>query len=348
MFMKTRLHVSLATAAAVFILLSGCVSSKKYKGSQAELARVRNDSSRLAQQVSSLNGNVQDLQNKNTTLQRSLDSSSSSYANQQKSLDYYQNYFKDQQNTLSQVGDDVKGALTQAGISNGDVQMMDNAVYVRLDEDELFKANSTAVKPGGKKVLDNLANVIRSRQNVNVFVARGDSAGGAMAGGSDNMSSGNMSGNESGNMTEEAPAHHRTVHHRSHAMASRSSSGTATGGSQSGSSASGTNPGGSNATAQNGGSKTPVHHKVHHHYSSEGSMAIYNGPGHMHNRAWALKQARMVTVANHFLQNGVAKINVSLQQPGMAGNPQDKNIRVIITPKMNDFTPPANRSSSMR
>jgi len=77
-------------------------------------------------------------------------------------------------------------------------------------------------------------------------------------------------------------------------------------------------------------------------------MAIYSGPGHMHNRAWALKQARMVTVANHFLQNGVAKINVSLQQPGMAGNPQDKNIRVIITPKMNDFTPPANRSSSMR
>lgn len=326
MFMKTRLHLSLAIAGAALILLSGCVSSRKYKGSQADLARVRNDSARLAQQVSSLNGNVQDLQNKNTTLQRSLDSSSTSYANQQKSLDYYQNYFKDQQSTLSQVGDDMKGALTQAGISNGDVQVMDNAVYVRLDEDDLFRKNTTAVTPGGKKVLDNLAGVIRGKENVNVFVARGDSAGGgAMAGSADNMSAGNMSATESGNMSSEEPVHHR-VHHRTHV--------TAAGNGQSGSA--------TNATAQNGGSTTPIHHKVHHHYSAEGSMAIYNGPGRMRNHAWALKQARMVTVANHFLQNGVPKINVSLQQPGDAGNPPDKNIRVIITPKMHDFNPPVN------
>ena len=75
-------------------------------------------------------------------------------------------------------------------------------------------------------------------------------------------------------------------------------------------------------------------------------MAIYNGGGRMHNRAWSLQQARMVTVANHFLQNGVPKINVSLRQPGNSGNPPDKNIRVIITPKMNDFNPPANSSVS--
>lgn len=340
MFMKTRLHVSLATAGAVLFLLSGCVSSKKYKGSQAELARVRNDSSRLAQQVSSLNGNVQDLQNRNTAMQRSLDSSSTSYSNQQKSLDYYHNYFKDQQNTLSQVGEDVKGALTQAGISNGDVQMRDNAVYVSLDEDELFRANSTTVKPGGKKVLDNLAGVIKSRENVNVFVARGDSTGGAMAGND------NMSGNDNGNMSSEEPEHHRTVHHRSHATASRGTTGTGSTAGQSGSSANAASQNGTsgNATAQTqtSGTMTPVHHKVHHHYSSEGSMAFRNGPGHMHNRAWQLKQARMVTVANHFLQNGVPKINVSLQRPGMNGNTQDKSIRVIITPKMNDFNPPAN------
>jgi outer membrane protein OmpA-like peptidoglycan-associated protein len=343
--MKSRLHVSLAAAGAVLILLSGCVSSKKYKGSQAELARVRNDSARLAQQVNSLNGNVQDLQNKNTTLQRSLDSSSTSYATQQKSLDYYQNYFRDQQTALSQVGEDVKGALTQAGISNGDVEMRDNAVYVRLDEDELFHKNSTAVTPGGKKVLDNLAGVIKSKENVNVFVARGDSAGGgAMANSSDNMSAGNMSATEGSNTAEEEPVHHRTVHHRTHATANGNASGT--GGSQNGTSATGTSATGSNTTAQNGGSKTAVHHKVHHHYSSEGSMAIYNGPGRMHNHAWALKQARMVTVANQFLQNGVPKINVSLQQPGNGGIPQDKNIRVIITPKMHDFNPPATGSAT--
>lgn len=74
-------------------------------------------------------------------------------------------------------------------------------------------------------------------------------------------------------------------------------------------------------------------------------MAIYNGGGRVHNREWALKQARMVTVANHFLQNGVPKINVSLQHPGNGGT-EDKNIRVIITPKMHDFNPPANGSAT--
>ena len=339
MIMKTRLNLSLSAAAVALFLLAGCVPTKKYKASQAELSRVRNDSAQLAQQVSSLNSNVQDLQNKNTTLQRSLDTTSSNYAAQQRSLGYYQNYFKDQQNTLSQVGDDVKGALTQAGISNADVQMMNNAVYVRLDEDELFRNNSTTVTPNGKKVLDNLAGVIRSRENVNVFVSRGDSAGGSgMA--SDNMSAGNMSATESSNMSSEAPAHHRTVHHKTHAMASSNTGGTDAGNAQNNSSG--------NATAQNSGSKTgtsPAHHKVHHHYSSEGSMAIYNGDGRMHNHAWALKQARMVTVANHFLKNGVPKINVSLQQSGNDGNPPDKNIKVIITPKMTDFNPPGNASA---
>src|ERR1700754_3522176 len=106
--MKTRLKVSFVSAGVALILLTGCVSSKKYKTSQAELAKVRNDSAQLAQQVTSLNGNVQDLQNKNTPLQQSLDASKNQTATTQKSLDYYQGYFKDQQSALGQVGEDVK------------------------------------------------------------------------------------------------------------------------------------------------------------------------------------------------------------------------------------------------
>src|SRR5580692_6019029 len=168
--MKARLNMSFAIAGIALILLTGCVSSRKYKASEAALAQARNDSAQLAQQVTSLNGNVHDLQDKNTTLQRSLETSNNSYAAQQKSLDYYQSYFKAQQDTLSQVSADVKGALTQAGISNGDVQQTNNAVYVRFDENEVFKKNSTMVTPVGKQVLDGIAQVIRSRSNVNVAV----------------------------------------------------------------------------------------------------------------------------------------------------------------------------------
>ena len=316
--MKTRLNVSVVSAGVALILLTGCVSSKKYKASQAELARVKDDSAKLAQQVTSLNGNVQDLQNKNSTLQQSLDASNNRNAETKKSLDYYQTYFKEQQSTLSQVSDDVKGALTNAGISNADIQQVNNTVYVRLDEEELFKKNSLVVTPGGKKALDGLSDVIKNRSNLNVFVGAGDSA----------TASGTMSStdNSSSNMAETPkPIHHRRVHHVA-SSGSGTTGSAATAGTQSSAS----------STAQNTGA--PVHKKVHHHYSSEGSMAIYNGPGR-HNRTWALKQARMVSVANHFLKNGVPKINVSLQQPSMDPNNPDKTIKVIFTPKMDDFNP---------
>jgi hypothetical protein len=66
----------------------------------------------------------------------------------------------------------------------------------------------------------------------------------------------------------------------------------------------------------------------------------------MHNRAWALKQGRMVTIADHFLKNGVPKINVSLQQPPMGGTPQSNSLKVIITPKMDNFNPQNNVSAA--
>src|SRR6185437_5959390 len=283
--MKTKLKMSFLTAGTALILLTGCVSSRKYKASQADVAKLQSDSAQLQQQVTSLNSNVQDLQNKNTGLQGQLDKSNSSYAEQQKNLDYYQNYFKQQQGMMSQVSDDVKNALTQAGISNADVEQTNNTVYVRLDEDELFKKNSTMVSPNGKKALDGLSQVITNKSNVNVFVAAGDSA----------MANSGMAMNN-----EPAPE-----------------------------------------------PKHIVHHQVHHHYNSEGSSMVYNGPGH-HNRAWALKQGRMVAVADHFLKGGVPKINVSLQQPPADGTQPSNTIKVVFVPKMEDFNPQMNGSSAVR
>ena len=320
--MKARLNTSFAVAGTALILLTGCVSSRKYKDSQASLAKVRNDSAQLAQQLTSVNSNVHDLQDKNTALQRSLDSNSNSYATQQKSLDYYRGYFKEQQDTLAQVSEDVKGALTQAGISNGDVQQTNNAIYVRFDENELFKKNSTMVTPVGNKVLSSLVQVIKSRSNVNVAVSSGDSATGWGA-----------TENKPADATmSSAPRHHKAMHAGHKSMSTKAGDGQSAG-----------TGGGSVAANTNGaGSKSntsQIHKKRHHKYSSEGSMAIYNGPGNMHNRAWALKQGRMVMVANHFLKNGVPTINVSLQQPPMEGSPQSNAIKLIITPKMDNFKP---------
>lgn len=315
--MNVRLKTSFVTAGVAAIVLSGCVSSRKYKASQADVAKLRNDSAQQAQQISGLNGNVSDLQSKNSTLQKQVETSNQTAANTQRSLDYYQNYFKDQQSAMSQVSDDVKGALTQAGISNADVQQTNNVIYVRLDENDLFKKGSATISKNGKQALDGLTQVFKTRQNVNVDVAADDSAV-AMA--------------EPMPAETPAPVHHK-VHHATHHMASSANGGSQSGGAVAGNSSSG-------ASKSN---TTPAHHRVHHHYSSEGSMAIYKGPHR--NHAWALKQARMVTVANHFVRNGVPKINVTVQNPP-DGTPTTA-IKVIIKPKMENFNP-QNTSSASR
>jgi len=321
-----KLKISFITAGAALILLTGCVSSRKYKASQADVAKLKGDSAQLQQQVTTLNGNVQDLQSKNTALQQSLDNTNNNLTAQKRSLDYYQNYFKEQQAAMSQVSDDVKGALTQAGISNADVEQVGNTVYVRMDENELFKKNTTMVTPGGKKALDNLSQVIANKSNVNVFVASGDSA---MAGTAANMPMEN---------TEPAP---KPMHHRVHHMAAAGTSGAA----QSSTAQNGGTQASGSVAANNNNGTAPAHKKVHHHYSSESSTTVYSGPG-MHNHAWALKQGRMVTVANHFLKNGVPKIHVSLQQPPADGSQPSNTIKVIFTPKMEDFNPQSNASAT--
>lgn len=308
--MKFTLHRSLAIAGGVLILLSGCVSSRKYKASQAELAKARSDSGQLAQQVASLNGNVQEMQGRNTALQSSLDSSRNQYTEQQKSLQYYQNYYKEGQDTLAAVNQDVQGVLSQAGVTNADVQQHNDAIYVRLNEDDIFKKNSTMVTPTGQKVLDGIAQVVTNRPDANVTVGTGDSAVGmneATAAGPDRTP---------------APRAHRTVHVH-HATASGSGGVAATGN-------------GSASGAANQGASAPAPRKVHHHYSPEGSMTFSSG-GHGHHPGWSLKQGRMVAVANHFLKNGVPKVNVSLQRPPMDGTPQSTAIKIIIRPSRREF-----------
>lgn len=340
--MKTRLNMVLVTTATAAVMLAGCVSSKKYKASQAALLQSKNDSARLAQQVTSLNGNVHDLEEKNSTLQRSLDSTSNNYATQQKSLNYYQNYFSQQQSAMSQVSDDLKGAMSQAGLANEDVQQVNNTIYVRLDEDKVFKKNSTVVTTSGKQALNSLAQVIRNRSNINVLVNDGDSSSG-QAGMAMSSPSGNM-GNENAAMMNDNMTAHATPRHRSshHGMAARKSGSPGAG--QSGASSSANSSVASGTP--NSSTTAATHKKVHHKSSgSEGSMTIYNNmPRSKGNRAWALKQGRMNMVASNFLQNGVPKVNIALKQPAANSNP-NSNINVVITPVMNDFNPQSGASA---
>lgn len=351
--MKTPLNRLLVTAGIAAVLLTGCVSSKKYKSSQAALQQVREDSARLAQQLASVNENVHTLEQKNTSLQRSLDSTSSSYAAQQKNLDYYQGYFSKQQGTLSQVSEELKGALSQAGLANEDVQQTNDAIYVSLDENKVFKRNSTAVTPNGKQTLNSLAQVIKNRSDVNVIVSDGDSSGGQMSTAGNQPSSmgreSRKSRESAENESAEERSEHATVkHHRTsgHGMTTRTSAER----NANATAAKSANGNAATNTKPQDNSKSDVaatHKRVHRKYASSEEQMTFssNRFNSSKSRAWALKQGRVNTVANSLLQNGLPKVNVLLQQPASNGNEPGNSIKVIITPAMSDFNPQRNSSA---
>lgn len=328
--MRTRLSGSFVMAGLSLLLLSSCVSSKKYKTSQATLQRVRDDSAKLAQQVTTLNGNVQDMQQKNASLQQSLDKTSGDLAAQQKTVAYYHDYFDKQQSAATQLTQQLKDACTQAGLPEQNMELTNGVVYVNLDENAMFKKNSSAVTPEGKKALTNIAQVFKSRDDINVAIDNTGASGGAMASTNQGtMSSGTTTMSDN---TSSAPVA-KKVHHwkpRKSSEEGTTASGTATAKSSTGSST-------SNGTVA-------VHKRVHRKYSTESSSYTYtngmNGMSSKQRNAWALKSGRVNTVARGMLVNGVQKVSIVVQQPSATTDPAANNIiQVVVTPKMKDINP---------
>lgn len=358
--MKTGISRSFAIAGISTLLLAGCVSSKKYKASQAELQRVRSDSAQLAQQVSSLNQNVQTIQQKNTALQQSLDSTSRNYTSSQQSLDYYQTYFTKQQTSITQISQELKDALSQAGLTDQDLQQMNGAVYVSLNENNIFKNNSTTVSTKGQQALNSLAQVLKNHTDVDVTVDNDVPAASAdqTTTGTSGMSNNSTSYNSTGNSTTTSTTGYASTRTRrpaqSMARSKSKTSNTTDASTQNSTSQASPNTADAQKTtpsrssgAQSGNSTAKVHRKAPRKSSGEGAVTYSNNAADLKKlsaktrASYTLKTGRVNTVAKHLLQGGLPKLNVAVKQPASYNNAtQSNNIKVIISPVMADFNPP--------
>jgi len=339
--MRTRLSGILAIAGIALITLPGCVSSKKYKASQATLERVRQDSAQLAQQVSTCNGNLQTAQQQNAALQKSLDTKTTEYAAQQSKLDTYQGYFSKQQEAMGRVMQEMKDSLQTAGLTESDMQQTSGILYVNLDENRLFKKNSTVVTKQGKQMITGLATVLKSHDDINVGVDNGYTASGGMA--SSDMGttpSGNMSSssNSNSNWSSSAPVKKHHYVKKSSAGASTASRNTTGNGTPDNTA--------TTSTATTGAKAATPHKHVARKYSTESSMAWSNGMSGKQKSAWMLKAARVNTVAGSLLKEGVPRVAIIAQRPPTDGSADNGKIRVIVTHNPGEFTPPASSAST--
>jgi len=82
--MKTTTMRTMGAILTASILLTSCVSSKKYHASQAAVAKLQADSLALAQKNTSLQQNLSSAEQKGTDLQKSIEAANSTNAGLQK------------------------------------------------------------------------------------------------------------------------------------------------------------------------------------------------------------------------------------------------------------------------
>ena len=176
-------------------MLPSCVSKKLFLASQTALQNARNDSTRLAYQVSQLEKNVASLTETGTTLQQNLTSlkqqldvtskdaagkiasqqnllnkSKEELADQQRKLEALQGLLEQQKKNADALRQKMADALVAFNSNELTVAVKNGKVYVSLQESLLFPSGSAQVNPKGKVALGKLAEVLNTNPDINVNI----------------------------------------------------------------------------------------------------------------------------------------------------------------------------------
>ena len=166
------------------LLLSSCVSRKKYEQSLSREQDQMAKNTELANEITTLKGQIENLQADNAKLVKQIDdamqqaSKASGVANMtQKQLEEEQKRLWDLRRLLQQQREAVeslrqKMANALTGFNSNELQVFtkNGKVYVSLQESLLFPSGSAVVNPKGKEALGTLAQVLNVNPDINVVV----------------------------------------------------------------------------------------------------------------------------------------------------------------------------------
>lgn len=130
-------------------LMASCVSSKKYEDLQASKEALEREQAASKQKVDELSASLKEREQKLAEMERAMN---------------------EQQKILDNLKNEVNAALQ--GFNQGDlsVNVKDGKVYVSMSDKLLFPTGSTKVNPGGKRAIDQLVDVLKKNQQVDVMV----------------------------------------------------------------------------------------------------------------------------------------------------------------------------------
>jgi len=330
------------TAGAIFsagILLTSCVSSKKYHRSQDEVAKLRNDSTTLAQQASTLQQNLTASEQKAADLQKSVETANTTASGLQKNIAYYTDYSTKEQATTKQISDELKTTLAANGLTEQDILLTDGKIYVNIGEKSLFKGSTAVLTSKGKDLVNNLGQFVKSHDAVDVSVADLEQA---------NATSGpsamDNNGTNSGTSTSGTASNGNMSSTTDNSGATTSSS-TATNNNADYSTAKNRTKDNTSMTTDKTAHKVAVHHKKRVQAASGETKAVAYSSNHNNkytaersrrSTARAIAWKRQNVVADALLKTGIPKVKVVAQdQPETTGG--QKGVQVVLVHGMDEF-----------
>ena len=173
-----------ATLIAVVCLFTSCVAKRLLTQSQQQTAALREDSTRLANNIVTLQGNITELNAKIASLSNQIGQLGKQTTEQQSQLSQSKETLQQQQERLQHLqallaqqkaqSDELKNKMTEAlkGFNSNDlsVYQKNGKVYVRLSENLLFPSGSAVVNPNGIDALSKLAAVLNLNADVAVDI----------------------------------------------------------------------------------------------------------------------------------------------------------------------------------
>jgi chemotaxis protein MotB len=170
------------------LLFSSCVSSRKFKSSEARISILQNDSALTADLLDDCNVNRKKLEaekesltsknnlltDENTAalldLQTLSVKSNTTIAEQAERLKNLKDIIQSQRDVMNKLKNSISEALINYGDDELTVYVKDGNVYVSLQEKLLFKSGSDVVDPKGKEALKKLVQVLATTKDINVII----------------------------------------------------------------------------------------------------------------------------------------------------------------------------------
>ncbi len=167
----------LIAAVSVSLLMSSCVSSKKYKEAQSSIDNLRRNQRELKEDLNAANSRIQLMENANQAALSQLDEKDqelntqmSALEDQQAKLLQLQGLIDRQKTKTEELRKNMAHALGSFSNDQLSVFTKDGKVYVSLSEKLLFPSGSAEVNKDGKEALEKLAGALQEQPDIHLNI----------------------------------------------------------------------------------------------------------------------------------------------------------------------------------